>query len=61
VFPKINGLTTHVDVAKQDYLFKENTIHSMIYKLKEKDICGQHHWEPFQGMVKLLTFMGPFF
>jgi hypothetical protein len=37
---KINGLTTHVDVAKQDYLFKENIIHSMIYKLKEKE----HLW-----------------
>jgi hypothetical protein len=43
VSPKINGLTTHVDVAKQDCLFKEFIIHSMIYKLKEKDICAQHH------------------
>lgn len=42
VSPKINGSTTHVDVAKQDCLFKENIIHSMIYTLKEKDICGQH-------------------
>jgi hypothetical protein len=37
---KINGLTTHVDVAKQDCLFKGNIIHSMIYKLKEK----KHLW-----------------
>jgi hypothetical protein len=37
---KINGLTAHVDVAKQGYLFKENIIHSMNYKLKEK----KHLW-----------------
>jgi hypothetical protein len=40
---KINGLTTHVDVAKHEFLFKENIIHSSIYKLKEKNICGQYH------------------
>jgi hypothetical protein len=43
VSPKINGITTHVNVAKQDSSLKENIIHSMIYKLKEKDICRQHH------------------
>jgi len=37
---KIDGLTTHVDVAKQDFLFKENIIHSLIYTLKEKTFVG---------------------
>jgi hypothetical protein len=40
---KINGLTTYVDGPKQDCFFKENIIHSMTYKLKEKNICGQYH------------------